>query len=123
MECFTHTGSQAIGVCKTCGKAVCRSCAKDAGVFITCSDTCEKEAADVHEMNQCGKKMYGIGSPKKLATGVIMWFLFSALFGGFGIFQTIKTGQPDWFLLLFGAASLFFAILSFRRSKESGLQC
>lgn len=92
-------------------------------MFITCSDTCKKEATDVHEMNQRGKKLYGIGVPKKIASGVIMWFLFSAFFGAFGIFQTIKTGQPDWFLLLFGAASLFIAILAYRRTKESGLQC
>jgi hypothetical protein len=85
MECFTHTGSQAIGICKTCSKAVCRSCAQDAGMFIACSAACEKEAADLHEMNQRGKKMYGIGVPKKLASSVIMWLLFAALFGGFGI--------------------------------------
>lgn len=123
MECFTHTSSQAVGICKTCGKAVCRNCAKDAGMFITCSDTCEKEAADVHEMNQRGKKIYGIGVPKKIASGVIMWFLFAALFGGFGIFQTIKNHQPDWFLLLFGVVSLFIGILAYKRTKESGLQC
>jgi hypothetical protein len=123
MECFSHAGSPAVGVCKTCGKATCRSCAKDAGLFMTCSEVCEKEAADVHEMNQRGKKLYGIGVPKRIASGVIMWFLFALLFGGFGVFQTIKKQQPEWFLLLFGAVAFCIGILAYKRTKESGLQC
>lgn len=123
MECFTHANTPAVGLCKTCGKGVCRSCVHDAGIFIACSTACEKEAADLHEMNQRGKKIYGIGVPKKLASGVIMWLLFAALFGGFGIYQSIQTQRIDWFALLFGAASLCIAAVVYNRSKESGLQC
>lgn len=123
MECFTHIGSQAIGVCKICGKAVCRGCAIDGGMHITCCEACSKEAVDLHELNQRGKKIYGIGVPRKTPSGVIVWLLFAALFGGFGIFQSIKNHQPDWFLLLFGAVSLLVALLAYSRSKDSGLQC
>jgi hypothetical protein len=123
MECFTHNTAQSIGICKTCSKAVCHSCVIDSSIFITCSEICKKEAADMHEMTQRGKKLYGIGVPKKIASGVIMWCLFGTLFGGFGIFRTIESHQPDWFLLLFGGLSLFIACLAYKRAKESGLQC
>ena len=92
-------------------------------MFIACSEACAKEAADIHEMNQRGKKIYGIGVPNKMPSGVIMWLLFAALFGGFGIYQSYKNHEPEWFLLLFGAASLFIAFLAYRRAKDVGLQC
>lgn len=123
MKCFTHNSDVAVGVCKTCGKAICRTCAIDSGMFVTCSDACTKEAIDLHEMNQRGKKIYGIGVPKKMPSGVIMWLLFGALFGGFGIYQSYRHHEPEWFLLLFGALSFFIAFLAYRRTKEVGLQC
>lgn len=123
MECFTHSAAPAVGVCKTCGKAVCRTCVIDSGMFVACSEVCAKEAADLHEMNRRGKKIYGIGVPNKLPSGVIMWLLFAAMFGGFGIFQSYRQHEPEWFLLLFGALSLFIAFLAYRRTKEIGIQC
>ncbi len=122
MECFTHISAPAVGFCKICGKAVCRQCALSDTLQITCSTACAKEAADLHEMNQRAKKLYGIGVPKKVPSSVIMWALFALLFGGFGIYQTIKHQQPDWFLILFGAASAFIGLLAYLRGKDSGLQ-
>lgn len=123
MECYSHPAVQAVGVCKTCGKAVCRTCLIDSGLYVTCSEACQKEAADVHEMNQRGKRIYGIGVPGKLPSGVIIWLLFAALFGGFGIYQSYRNQQPEWFLLLFGVLSLIVAFLAYRRAKDVGLQC
>lgn len=124
MECFTHSNSHAIGVCKACGKAVFRACMIDAGFAITCSEACAKEAADVHEMNQRGKKIYGIGlDRKRLPSGVVMWLLFGTLFSGFGVFTSLRTNQPEWFLLLFGVALFFIAWFAYRRAKDVGIQC
>lgn len=123
MECFTHSGTPAVGICKVCNRAVCHTCAIDSGVAISCCESCAKEAADLHEMNQRGKRIYGIGVPHKLPSGVIMWLLFALLFGGFGIYQTYRYGHPEWFSLLFAAMSLFIAFLAYRRAKDIGLQC
>jgi len=124
MECFAHPSSQGVGVCKGCGKAICRACAQDLGFAVACSDTCAAESAAVHEMNQRGKKLYGIGvSNKKIPSGVIMWVMFGLLFGGFGVFNSLRNGQPEWFLLTFGAASFVIAVIAYRRAKEVGLQC
>lgn len=77
MECFTHNSAVAVGVCKTCGKAICRTCAIDSGMFVTCSDSCAKEAIDLHEMNQRGKKnLRHRCSPKNAERGnhvVALW--------------------------------------------------
>ena len=123
MECFSHSGTQAVGVCKSCGKGVCRTCAVDLGVAIACCEACAKEATDLHEMNQRGKRIYGIGVAKRMPSGVIVWLLFAVLFGGFGVYQSYRNQQPEWFLLLFGGVSLFIALLAYRRAKDVGLQC
>jgi hypothetical protein len=124
MRCFTHQDSQAIAVCKTCGKAVCGSCAISIPFAIACSPECSEEAMDVHEMNQRGKKLYGIGNAKKkIPTGVVIWGLFSVVFGGAGAINTITNESPDWFSLCFGLTFLFITVLAYRRAKETGLQC
>lgn len=123
-ECFSHRGVNAVGVCKSCGKAVCRDCGRDLGFALVCSEGCAREAADFHEMNQRGKKLYGIGvDRKRLPSGVVMWLLFGTLFGGFGVYTSVRTGVPDGFLLIFGVACFVIAALAHRRAKEVGLQC
>jgi hypothetical protein len=124
MECFNHSGIAAVGICKSCGKALCRSCAKDLPFALVCSDACAAEAADLNEMNQRGKRIYGIGTgPRKVPSGVIMWSLFAVFFTGFGIYQSVLKEQPDWFLLVFGCLSAVVALMAYRRSKDIGLQC
>ena len=124
MECFKHASIAAVGTCKSCGRAICRDCARDSGYAVTCSPECEKDAQEMHAMNTKDKRIYGLGDAKKtFPTAVLMWGLFAAMFGGFGIFTTIAKGRPDWFLLIFGAAFLLMAVVSYRRIKNLGLNC
>ena len=124
MECFNHPSIQAVGICKTCGKALCRSCVIERDFIVACSEACAKDATEVHEMNQCGKKIYGIGvAQTKVPSGVIVWLLFAALFGGFSIFISIRDQEPDWFTLLSAVVFFFIAGLAYKRAKELNLQC
>ena len=124
MECFAHQDSPAVGICKSCGKAVCRSCTQDLGFAIACSKVCAEEAAALNEMNQRAKRIYGIGAaPRKLPSGVIMWGLFAVFFTGFGIYQSLQKHEPDWFLLIFGCMSAAIAVMVYRRAKDVGIQC
>jgi hypothetical protein len=75
-------------------------------------------------MNQRAKKLYGIGVAKKtIPLGVVMWVLFGLLFGGFGVFESLRSGQPEWFPLMFSVVSFVIAFMAYRRAKEVGLQC
>jgi hypothetical protein len=124
MECFTHAGRPAVGVCHVCGKAVCHSCVVDTGVAITCSDVCAKEAVDLREMSKRTKKIYGIGVAKqKIPSGTIMWLLFAVFFGCFGIYRNVINREPEWFSFGFAGLAVVMAIFAYRRAKEMGLQC
>lgn len=43
MNCFKHNSVSAIGICKFCGKGVCRACATDTGHGLACRDSCEEQ--------------------------------------------------------------------------------
>lgn len=124
MECFRHEHIVAVGLCKTCARAVCRSCARGSGYSLTCSPECNKDAADMHTMNNRAKKIYGLGDAKKtLPMAAMMWGLFAAMFGGFGIFTTLTKGETEWFLLTFGVLCLFLAIVTYRRTRALEINC
>ena len=40
MRCFTDPEVEAVGVCRHCGKGVCRTCATDGPYGLTCSGPC-----------------------------------------------------------------------------------
>lgn len=124
MQCFVHEDAPAVGACKVCVRAVCRSCARVATFALTCSDACEREAAELHEMNVRAKRIYGIGDTKRVfPLAVLMWGLFALMFGGFGFFNWIVLDRTDWFLLVFGGVCAFLAVISYRRTKSLQLNC
>lgn len=124
MKCFAHEDAPAIGICKACGRGVCRSCATVSTFSLACSDACEKEAGELNEMNAKAKRIYGIGNVKQVfPLVVLMWCLFALMFGGLGLFNWIVRERVDGFLLIFGGVCAVLAIVSYRRAKALQLNC
>jgi hypothetical protein len=122
MECFSHPGANAVAVCKSCGKAVCRTCARDTGVGVVCSDACAKEAAQANDLTESAKRAYGLGERKpRLPLTATMHGLFGVFLIAFGGYETWRGGSAGWFLLGFGTLICVFAVLAYRRSKAMGL--
>jgi hypothetical protein len=40
MNCFNHTDRPAIGICKSCGKGLCRECMAETRTALLCGDSC-----------------------------------------------------------------------------------
>ena len=53
----------------------------------------------------------------------LMYFFFGFTFGGFGVFQTIKSGSPEWFLLVMGAGFLVVGGLGWFKNRKLNLNC
>jgi hypothetical protein len=124
MKCFTHHDHEAIGICKACHKAVCSSCAKDTGKGLACSDNCIKEVEEQNQIIDKSKHIYGIGKkPALMPTGLIMHFLFGILFAGFGIYQSVERGVPEWFLLLMGAGFIVVGCIGWYKNRKLNLNC
>ena len=125
MNCFTHPAVHASAVCKTCGKAICRACVVSTPMALACSEVCADEARALTEINQRSKKVYGIGavSKKKFSSALIYYALFVVFLLGMGIFNSVRSAEPDY--SSFALATLFsvFIVVAYRRNKDIGIQC
>ncbi len=79
MNCYRHPASPAVGLCKSCYKALCSECAVDIGKGLACKNSCEENVRHQVEMSDRALKLYGIGAPRSRtrAAGVIIWFLMA----------------------------------------------
>jgi len=125
MECFIHRGHQSIGICKSCFKAVCRDCVVELEHGVACSEKCAKDVTEVNEMNERGKRIYGIGHRKSKipSSGVVIWCLFSIVFWLITAIPYFKTGHIDYGTLAMATVFTVVAVIAFFSARRTGLQC
>lgn len=49
MNCYNHTETVALGICKHCNKGICRDCLTDLGDGLACTATCVDEVKSLNE--------------------------------------------------------------------------
>ncbi len=125
MECYYHSSKQAVGLCRSCNKAVCRDCAKIIPKGLACCDECVVDAQELIEMNERGKKLYGIGKFKtnRLATVVVVWLLLAGVMWVCTALVYFGRNEPDYGTLAMAVIFTIIAGIMFRSSKRTGLQC
>lgn len=124
MKCYVHKNKDAVGTCKACSKGVCEECSLDVGNGLACKHTCVDEVKAMNELIARSKQLYAIGTRGKVfSSGVIMYFLFAALFGGWGLYSSFATAQPDVFPILMGLGMLAIGIVAYGRQKKLRLNC
>ena len=124
MKCFDHNTEDAVGICKVCNKAVCMSCVTDTGYGLACCEECASEAKDIDAIIKKNKLLLGIGSDKKIMpTGLIMFFFFSILFTGFGLYLNLIKGRTDFFILVMGIGFLTIGGIGWYRNRKINLSC
>jgi hypothetical protein len=126
MNCYKHSHSSAVGLCKTCYKAVCYDCAADVGNCLACKDSCEEKVLELNEMWERSAKIYGVSKNKSRipSTGVLLWLLLSVVMWVTVGIDYYATGHiADYVALIMAVvftAALSLAIYSARRT---GLKC
>lgn len=125
MECFKHQTVPAVGLCKSCNKAVCRSCAIIFPKGLSCSEECEMDAKELVEMNERGKKLYGIGQYKtnKLASGVLVWILLTSVMWLVAGVTYLISEDIDFGSLAMAVVFSLITVIVYRSSKSTGLKC
>lgn len=85
MQCFEHPDSAAIGVCRGCGKGVCRvPCARDTGAGLACSDVCGQRVMLYESLNRKAGASYG-SATRHVWIGPAFFIVTGALFAFFGL--------------------------------------
>lgn len=124
MECFAHTGVNAVGVCRHCGKAICRGCAIDQGGGLACSEVCAKAVGEANQVAERAKMIYGIGGRRRIvSTQLVHMSLTTILFPALGFYMWLGLRMPIHIPLLCWTISGIFAasaFVAFRRFKAFG---
>ena len=125
MNCYRHQPLSAVGVCKTCFKALCPDCAVDVGNGLACKGECEQKVLELNQMWEQSAKIYGIGAHQSRipSSGVLLWGLMSLAMWAVSAFAYFRNGEVDVgssVMAVFFTAALGLAFYSARRT---GLKC
>lgn len=77
MNCYTHQGRAGVGVCTSCGKAVCRECVGADAPRLVCTSCVGRAAAPIG----WSPRYYGIGWEYRSAISIGSWPLVHVSFG------------------------------------------
>jgi hypothetical protein len=123
MQCFTHQASSAVAICKSCGRAICASCAKDLQFAVVCSAACATQANEARELEQKGKMAYGVGSvQRRVPTGAMIYAIAGSAFILLSLAPLAVHKPPEIVALLIGTIFVGIGAFVYRRYKSIGLQ-
>lgn len=124
MKCF-YCGNEAVGVCTSCGKAVCKDCAEfDNELICKNQDFCKTKKENnklIYDFSlgminkQVNQKIIGATSVVNLILGI--------LFGGFGFLMSMSAFIPGMIFvvlgLVFAGHGIYQIIVNKKMSKKS----
>lgn len=125
MHCFRHSPADAVGLCKTCFKAVCRECAVDVGNGLACAGECERKVLELNEMWERSARIYGIGSHKSRipSTGVLLWLALALGMWGMTAYSYFKGPGLDVSSLITAIVFTGALGLAYYSARRTGLKC
>jgi len=125
MNCFKHSPAPAVGLCKTCFKAVCPECAVDVGNGLACKGACEAKVLELNEMWDRSAKIYGIGAYKSRmpSTGVLLWLLLSLVMWGTAAVSYFLKDEIDTASIVTAVIFTIALGLVYWSSRRTGLKC
>lgn len=109
MKCYKHRNSDAIGICKSCGKALCEECAVDLDFAITCPGDCEERASASHKLSANAIAVYSEQKRNKFVYPTFITAL-GLVFLMFGIIQDCAINS---FTVVAGFVFFAFGIMLF----------
>lgn len=83
MKCFNHSEIDAVGVCKSCGRALCHDCIAEVGLSCSCKGRCEAAVASLNDYSERNRTVYQKHSAVYRWSGIIALML-GILFAGCG---------------------------------------
>jgi hypothetical protein len=117
MKCFTHQNSDAVAICRSCGRALCPDCISEVGLSCACKNRCE---ADVKRFNE----MLARGRPGSVNAAnlvgydrVVFLMVIGVAFTWFGLYF-FKDHGPNLFFVVLGGVFSIFAISQFFVTKR-----
>ena len=111
MRCFYHRDTDAIAVCRYCGRGVCDACVAEVDKVSACRDRCESDVTALHIMLARSDSAFGTAA-RQLRIAAFICVLFAGLF--VVLSRQMPYAMATWLLvpaalvLLIGAVLLVF---------------
>jgi hypothetical protein len=113
MKCFNHPDIDAVGICKSCNKGLCKNCLTELENGIACTTTCVEEVKQINSLINRNKKSYKVASSSYIRNA----YLFGCIGLVFIIFGFTREGLTG-FLSIMGAIFILGAFLSYISAKK-----
>ena|SRR5690242_9353635 len=119
MKCYNHSDVEAVGVCKSCGRALCRECIAEVGLSLSCKSRCESVVAAMNDLVERGSTAYQKTSATYLRNGIFI-SLLGILFSILGVLSFVGGDRTFWsyFLMIAGLLFLSLGVSSFVSAKK-----
>lgn len=118
MNCFYHQDTEAVGVCKSCQKGLCSSCAVDLEQGLACLGKCEADVrvlidfiARNMELGNLSRNMVR-SHPRNILFSAVFLLVVGSLFVGWGL----GSGGPSGFLVTLGGGFMLYGLVRFARA-------
>lgn len=111
MNCFNHPDQPAIGLCKSCGKALCRECITEVPDGLACKNQCEERVILINRIIDSNKQALTAAN-SLIRSGSFFMIVSGLIFCAFGFLPYFLSGQKGTLFLgvigiVFLASGLF----------------
>lgn len=120
MNCFNHREEPAIGICKSCGKALCANCLSELPNGIACKNSCEVRVGLLNRIIDANSQVLSV------QRGYVRRHTLLCLFFGLGLIVFAIVSYPyfatvplfPWFFAAAGCLYTAYGALALRRKGQ-----
>ncbi len=113
MKCFYHPETDAVGICKNCGKGLCMECTADLGNSLACKNRCENEVKSINAYNRSARITYSDTLTHNSMVTIVWYTIVGLSF----LAVTIMDGGKSSIGWIVGIAGVFFLFFTFSTSQ------
>lgn len=118
MNCFNHRDKPAVGLCKSCAKALCGDCVAELTNGLACKGTCESRVNMINRMLDSNAKVMSAARHQVRTGGILSLFMGigCSVFAVLAYFET--GGFLPYFLGLLAVVTLITGVLRLSRKEQ-----
>lgn len=118
MKCYYHQSIEAIAICKSCSRALCKDCAADVPPGTACVNRCEEDVATLNMIIARSKFSFQ-KTGKAYKRNAIALVLVGSVFLFIGVFPIlVNENYGSSFMAVLGFIFFLWAYFSYSNGKQ-----
>lgn len=118
MKCYYHHQSDAVAICKSCGRGLCPECEADVGPGSACKQRCENDVKDLNTIIQRSKSAYQKTGAvyKRSAMALLVMGIIFIFIGVLPIIMLNNYGSS--FMAVLGIVFVIWSLGNFKSARQ-----